>query len=77
MTLVERPIDPPLVGGPASREPRSCHCADPAVNRLIDLINAGVDQFEASRRIWSPPVTPLVRRPVARGLLGIGLRGRP
>lgn len=43
---------PPKVTGPM---PPSCDCADAEVDRLRDLIAAGVDQRAASRLIWSPP----------------------
>lgn len=35
-----------------------CVCQDPEVDRLRDLIAAGMDQVTASRLIWSPPDAP-------------------
>lgn len=88
MTLVQRPTAPPLVSAPtetmygavqANTDPKwSCRCADPDVHRLVELINSGMEQVEASKLLWGPPHVAPTRVPsgVARGLFGVGLRGR-
>jgi hypothetical protein len=84
MTLVQRLVEPQLVGRrehvgggtTAYTDPTAtCTCTDPDVHRLIELINSGMSQVEASRLLWgdggrssAPEPTPapvVVQRPAA------------
>lgn len=56
----------------------TCHCGDPTVERLRDLIAQGIPQVEASRQLWGTPVPvapPLPDPPRAR-FRWIGARER-
>lgn len=66
MTLVQRPVPPDLVCPPQPtyngvtihEEGPTCTCADPDLVKLLDLMNRGVGQVEASRMLWGQPATP-------------------
>jgi hypothetical protein len=61
MTLVQRPVTPQLMGRTEHQatgiteytDPKqTCTCTDPDLHRLVELINSGMGQVEASRLLW-------------------------
>lgn len=66
MTLVQRPTNPGLVapaqpmynGVTIHEDGPTCTCADAQLVKLLDLMNRGVGQVEASRILWGDPPTP-------------------
>lgn len=61
MTLIARPT-PPSASRPELAVPAvmvsTCVCQDKDLDRLRELMSAGMPQADASRLLWSPEPTP-------------------